>query len=341
VDLGRLEEEARALLPPGSYDYIAGGAGDETTLADSVAAWDRLRLRPRVLRDVSAVSTETTVLGEPVSMPVLVAPTAFHRMVHPDGEPATARGTAEAGTLMTMSTRSTSSIDAVASAAPDAPRWFQVYVVTDRDQTARSVCRAAELGFRALVLTGDTPLLGRRLRDVRNQFELPDEVVAAFEATDLPHTLDQDRGVTVEQIGWLRDLTGLPVLVKGVLRGDDAVACLEAGASGVVVSNHGGRQLDGAVASADALPEVVEAVAGRAEVFVDGGVRRGVDVVRALALGARAVLVGRPVLWALATGGADGVARLLRTLRAELELAMALCGAARVEEITDDLVVRT
>jgi 4-hydroxymandelate oxidase len=202
------------------------------------------------------------------------------------------------------------------------------------------VQRAAASGFTALVLTGDTPMLGRRLRDVRNAFLLPEDVQRAAEAAGAAggSLVDQDPAITFEHIGWLRDLSGLPVLVKGVLRGDDAVACLDAGAAGVVVSNHGGRQLDGAIASADALPEVVEAIGDRAEVYVDGGIRRGVDVVRALALGARGVMIGRPVLWGLATGGAEGVRRVLRGFQRELTLAMTLCGATTDAEVTGDLV---
>jgi 4-hydroxymandelate oxidase len=343
MDLVALEEEARALLPGPVYDYLAGGAGDEVTMRDSVAAWDRIRLRPRVLRDVGTVDTSTTLLGTPVATPVIVAPTAFHKLAHPDGELATAKGAAAAGALYTATTRTTTPLHEVAEASgPGAPRWYQVYVLKERDHVAAMVQRAAASGFTALVLTGDTPMLGRRLRDVRNAFLLPDDVQQAAEAAGAAggSLVDQDPAVTFDHIGWLREMSGLPVLVKGVLRGDDALACLDAGAAGVVVSNHGGRQLDGAIASADALPEVVAAVGDRAEVYVDGGIRRGVDVVRALGLGARGVMIGRPVLWGLATGGAEGVRRVLRGFQRELELAMALCGARSVGEVTGDLVAR-
>ena len=340
MDLAALEEEARSLLPGATYDYLAGGAGDEASLRDAVAAWDRVRLRPRVLRDVSHVDTTTTVLGEQIGSPVMVAPTAFHRLAHDGGEEETARGAAAAGALMVVATRATSPPEVVAAAAPGGPRWYQVYILQERDHTARMVERAAAAGYTALVLTGDTPVLGQRLRDVRNAFVLPANIgSAAIESGAAVGSLvDQDPSITFECIGWLRELSGLPVIVKGVLRGDDAVACLDAGAAGVAVSNHGGRQLDGAIAPADALPEVAAAVADRGEVFVDGGVRRGVDVLRGLALGARAVMVGRPVLWGLATGGADGVRRVLRGLQQELELAMALAGARTVEEVTGDLI---
>ena len=339
MDLAALEEEARSLLPGPTYDYLAGGAGDELTLADNVAAWDRIRLRPRVLRDVGTVDTATTVLGTPITSPVLVAPTAFHKLAHPDGELETARGAAAAGALMVAATRSTTPLEDIAATA-DAPRWYQVYVLQERDHTADLVRRAAAAGYTALVLTGDTPVLGQRLRDVRNAFVLPANVgESAMQAGAAVGSLvDQDPTITFEQIGWLRELTGLPVLVKGVLRADDARACLEAGAAGVCVSNHGGRQLDGAVAAAGALAEVVDAVGTDGEVYVDGGIRRGVDVVRALALGARAVMIGRPVIWGLATGGAEGVRRVLRGFQRELALAMALCGARSVDELTRDLV---
>ena len=341
MDLDALEEEARGLLPGPTYDYLAGGAGDELSLRDAVAAWDRIRLRPRVLRDVGTVDTATTVLGTPVPSPVLAAPTAFHKLAHAEGEAATAAGCAAAGALMVAATRSTTPLEDIATAGgPEAPRWYQVYVLQERDHTAALVQRAAAAGYRALVLTGDTPVLGQRLRDVRNAFVLPANVGedAMQAGAAVGSLVDQDPTITFEQIGWLRELSGLPVLVKGVLRADDAVACLDAGAAGVCVSNHGGRQLDGAVAPADALAEVVDAVGTSGEVYVDGGIRRGVDVLRALALGANGVMIGRPVLWGLATGGADGVRRVLQGFQRELALAMALCGAATIADVTPDLV---
>jgi 4-hydroxymandelate oxidase len=350
LDLEALERQARERLDPGAYDYIAGGADAELTLADNLAAWSRLRLRPRVLRDVAAVSTATTVLGTEVATPILVAPTAYHRLAHPDGEAATAAGAAAAGAVYVLSTQATMSIEEVAAAAPGGLRWFQVYVVRDRGWTAELVARAAAAGYRALVLTVDVPMLGNRLRDLRNQFRLPTGMAPA----NTPRQLDDPRAVDVlaqagqfdpsltpETIAWLGERSGLPVLVKGVVRGDDAVVCLEAGAAGVVVSNHGGRQLDGVVATADVVAEVVAAVGGRGEVLVDGGVRRGTDVVKALALGARGVLVGRPVLWGLAVGGVAGVRGVLEGLAVELGLAMGLCGAARVADLTPDLVARS
>lgn len=334
LDLGALEEAARGSLPQAAYDYIAGGAEDERTMADNVAAWDRVRLRPRVLRDVSGVDTRITVLGHEVAAPILVAPTAAHRLVHPDGEAATAAGTAAAGSLLVLSTRTTVPVEEVAPHLGGAPWWLQVYVVTDKQYTADIVTAAVAHGCTGLVLTGDTPVIGRRRRDERNHFSY-----GGKPGTSLG--LDQDPAVTFDAVTWLHEHgRGLPVMVKGVLRDDDARACVDAGAAAVIVSNHGGRQLDGALATADALPEVVEAVAGRAEVYVDGGVRRGADVVRALALGARAVLLGRPVVWGLATGGADGVRDVLDGLRLELARDMALSGAPTVADVTADLVFR-
>jgi 4-hydroxymandelate oxidase len=350
LDLEALEASARERLDLGVYDYVAGGADDEFSVADARAAWARLQLRPRVLRDVSQVSMATTVLGSGLQVPLLVAPMAYHRMAHPDGEAASAAGALAAGAGYILSTQATMTVEEVAEAVPGAMRWFQVYVVRDRGWTADLVARAAAAGYRALVLTVDVPVLGNRLRDLRNDFRLPTGLKPAnappagaarqreLDVDPLAQAGQFDPGLTPEVIGWLAERSGLPVLVKGVLRGDDALACLEAGAAGVVVSNHGGRQLDTVVATADALAEVAAAVGDRGEVYVDGGIRRGTDVVKALALGARAVLVGRPVLWGLTVGGAAGVERVLSGLAGELRLAMALCGAADLAALTPDLV---
>jgi 4-hydroxymandelate oxidase len=333
-----LEDRARAVLPQPVFDYYAGGAGDEDTLAANASAWSAVRLRPRVLRDVSHVDTSTTVLGSRVAAPVLVAPTAFHRLAHPSGELATAQGTAAAGSLLVLSTRSSTRLESVAEAA--GPWWFQVYVLRDRNLTKELVQRATAAGARALVLTGDTPYVGRKRRN-RDTLSIPDEDFRANLERLTDVTLaEQAANVTFEDIGWLRELSGLPVLVKGVLRADDAIRCIQAGAAGVIVSNHGGRQLDGAVATAHALPEVAQALAGRGEVLVDGGIRSGRDVLRALALGARAVLLGRPILWGLATDGAAGVQRVLTELQEDTAHAMALAGACCVAEVTEDLVTR-
>jgi 4-hydroxymandelate oxidase len=342
LDLETLEEEARECLEPSAYDYYASGAGDETTLAANLAAWKRLRLRPRVLRDVSEVSTETTVLGTPVAAPVLVAPMALQRLLHPRGELELRRAGKAAGTLVAVSTRSSTPIAEV-GAESDAPWWFQVYVLRDRGLTAELVRRAVDGGASALLLTADTPILGWKRRPVR--LEVPDEWIMPGLSMpdgmpvrdDAPGNL-QDAALTLADVGWLAGLSGLPVVVKGVLRADDATRCVDGGAAGVVVSNHGGRQLDGALATAEALPDVVGAVESSCEVYVDGGIRRGTDVLRALALGARAVFVGRPVAWGLATDGAAGAERVLRGLALELAEALALAGSTGPDDVGPDLV---
>jgi 4-hydroxymandelate oxidase len=337
-----LQQRARELLPDGAYAYYATGAGPESTLAANLAAWSELTLRPRVLRDVSRIDLSTTVLGEPVAHPILVAPTASHRLGHADGELATARGAAQTNTLMVISTRASVTLEAIAEAAPNAQRWFQVYVMRDRAWTTELVQRAEAAGATALMLTGDTPYVASKRQGTKSALQSANEITMANRpSVDLTDGGERhDPSITFDVIAWLREQSGLPVIVKGVLRGDDARRSLEAGASAVVVSNHGGRQLDGAIATARALPEVVAAVGDDGEVYVDGGIRSGVDVLRALALGARAVMIGRPVLWGLASGGADGVAAVLQELRDEFHEAAALAGAASIAEITDDLVTQ-
>jgi len=354
VNLFDFERIAQERLARSARDYYASGANDEITLAGNREAFDRMPLWYRVLVDVAERDTRTTVLGEALSMPVLVAPTAFHAMAHEDGEGATARAAATAGTVMVNSTLSNTAVEDVVAAA-SGPVWFQLYVYRDREATRALVERAEAAGCSALVLTVDAPLLGQRERDVRNRFRLPDDLrienlfasgmgempaehagsgLAAYFATLL------DPSVTWKDVDWLRSITGLPVIIKGLVRPDDAHRAVDHGASAVVVSNHGARQLDTSPATLDALPGVVEAIDDRVEVLLDGGVRRGTDVIKAVALGARAVLVGRPVLWGLAVGGERGVARVLQLLHDELDLAMALSGCARVDDIGPDLVGR-
>ncbi len=341
LDLDALEAAARASLERGTFDYVAGGADDELTLADNLRAWDEIRLRPKVLRDVRQVDTATTLLGTAVRSPIGVAPTAFQRLVHPDGECAMAQGASARGCLMVLSTRATATPSDCHEAAPDAPRWYQVYVLNDRSRNERMIAAAVESGISALVLTADTPVLGRRRRDVVNQFALPPNLGGQslhLEPGEDWNLVDQAADVTFEDIAWLHEISGLPVVVKGVVRADDAAACVEAGAAAVWVSNHGGRQLDGCVPTAYALREVVRAVGEQAEVYVDGGVRRGTDVLRGLALGADAVFVGRPAVWGLANGGREGVELVLKGLTGELKLAMALAGVRNLGEIGPDLV---
>jgi 4-hydroxymandelate oxidase len=334
---------AQQLLDEGAYHYFAGGSGDELTLRENVEAYARLRLRPRVLAGVEQVDTATTVLGTPVSMPLLVAPVAYQRMAHPDGEPGTARAARDAGTIMILSTLATSTPADVAEAAPGGKRWFQLYCFRDAGVTRALIDQAADAGFEAIALTVDAPRLGRRERDLRTGFVIPaDMTVPSFAAAaggPAAGTPADMFSLMDPAVGW-RDLetlaseSSLPVLVKGIATAEDARLACEHGAAGVVVSNHGGRQLDGAPATIETLPEVVEAVEGRLEVLVDGGVRRGADVVKALALGARAVLVGRPVIWGLAVDGERGAARVLELLRDEIELALALVGCGSPEQVT-------
>ncbi|HVW17103.1 MAG TPA: alpha-hydroxy acid oxidase [Solirubrobacteraceae bacterium] len=342
VNLADYEAAARTVLDAGVLGYYAGGAADERTLADNRAAFARRRLRPRVLVDVSEVSTETAVLGAPVAMPVLVAPTALHALAHADAEPGTARAAAAAGTVYCLSSLATTRPSDVAAAAPGGRRWFQCYVFRDRAITSALLDEALDSGFEAIVLTVDAPRAGRRERDHRTGFSVPADVdmpaVRAAVGGPTCPTPEEFFSLVDRTLDWsvVGELArrGAPVVVKGVQTAEDAALACEHGAAAIVVSNHGGRQLDGVAAAIDILPEVVEAVGGRLEVYVDGGVRRGTDVAVALALGARAVLVGRPVLWGLTVAGEAGVRRVLALLRDELELAMTLLGARTVDAVS-------
>jgi 4-hydroxymandelate oxidase len=349
VDFDELERSAQALLPTSAFDYFAGGAGTESTLLDNLEAWGRVRLAPRVLRDVSRIDLTTNLLGHELSLPVLIAPVAYQQMAHDDGEAGTAVAAANAGTLMIASTVSTHSMEEIAAAAPSAPRWFQLYVHTDREITIALMDRAKAAGYRALVVTVDTPRLGNRYRDARNQFRLPGHLRAAnldhgaaagIDPSQIATYADRsfDSSLTAETLDWLRMRSDLPILIKGVARADDAVSAVQAGVAGIIVSNHGGRQLDGAIATATALPAIADAVGEHVPVLVDGGIRSGVDVVRALALGARAVLIGRPFLWGLAVGGSPGVTAVLEHFREQITLAFQLVGARNVDEVDRDLI---
>lgn len=331
-DYERLAEET---LDEASFGYFAGGAGDEHAVRANVEAFDRWRLRPRMLVDVGEVTTATTVLGTEIAMPIIAAPVAFQRMAHPEGELAVARAAAQAGTIMCLSSLATSSPSDVAGAASEGARWFQLYWHPDRGVTKSMLERARDAGFAAVVLTVDVPVLGPRERDLRTGFSLHSDFRMEVYATALgelgvvtPSVISQlvDPSLTWRDLEWLHQNAALPVVVKGILTAEDAILAAEHGCEAVVVSNHGGRQLDRAVASLDVLPEVAEAVGDRVEVLMDGGIRRGTDVTIALALGARAVLVGRPVIWGLAARGADGVQHVLDLLRNELLIALALLG---------------
>jgi 4-hydroxymandelate oxidase len=344
--MDELQRIATGRLPQPVSEYFNQGAADGISVAAATAAWDRIRFRPRILRDVSKVSTATTVLGHDLATPVCVAPTAMHRAAHPLGEVATARGTAAAGTIMQVSTNGGVTFEQIG--ATGVQWWLQSYVLRDRGLTTAILQRAVAAGAAAVVLTADTPVVGRKHNASQSVYDVvPAEYVTAnIDQGSLPDSaLDMADDLTPDTIGWLRDVTGLPVVVKGVLRADDARTVVAAGADAVQVSNHGGRQLDQAVATADALPEIAAAMHGSgAEIYVDGGIRRAEHVLAALALGARAVFLGRPVLWALAAGGesadggADGVAGLLRGLTDELREVMILAGARSIGEITSDLL---
>lgn len=352
LNLRDWEAAAAERLNPMAWGYYASGARDELTLSANQAAFAQIALHYKVLVDVSTRSMATEVLGMPVDMPILAAPTAFHRLAHPDGEIATARGTDAAGTIMVLSTLSNTDMEAVV-AARTRPTWFQLYVYKDRGATRALVERAEAAGCRAIVLTVDAPLLGTRERDVKNRFRLPPGLgvknmqAAGFDAMDTP-AMDSglaayverclDQALTWADIEWLRSITRLPVLVKGVVRADDARRAADHGAAGVVVSNHGGRQLDTSPATIEVLPRIVDAAGDALEVLMDGGIRRGTDVLKALAYGAKAVLVGRPILWGLATDGATGVEAVLRQLARELDQAQALCGCPTLADIGRDLV---
>jgi len=346
VNVEEFEALARGRLEKPVYDYFAGGAEDEASVRGNREALGRRWLRYRALVDVSRVDTASSLLGVPLSLPVILAPTALHRMAHPDGERATARAAAAAGTLMTLSTVSSVALEEVAAEAPNAPRWFQLYCFPERADTEALILRAERAGYRAIVLTVDAPILGRRERDLRNGFAVPEGLAAhpagrptAGQGQWALSSLIGLPGLNWSDLSWLRRMSPLPLILKGIVRGDDAARAVDEGIAGVWVSNHGGRQLDGSIPTADALEEVVAAVRGRVPVIFDGGVRRGTDVLKALALGAAVAAIGRPQLWGLAVGGEQGVRRVLEMIREELALAMALAGCPSISAIDRSLVV--
>jgi isopentenyl diphosphate isomerase/L-lactate dehydrogenase-like FMN-dependent dehydrogenase len=346
VNVFDYEKLAATKIDPPTWDFYQGGSEDEITLHANRQVFERIRLRPRVLVDVSRCDLSTSVLGIPISMPVIIAPTAGHGLAHPDAECATARAAQEAGTLMIVSTDSTRSIEDIAGVSAG-PLWFQLYIHT-YDEAEALVKRAEVAGYKAIVLTVDLPRFSKRERNLRHDFERlnrerypevfkgnANHLVGSSAEKDLDYIGDT---LTWDVISWLRSITVLPIIVKGILTGEDAELALEHKVDGIIVSNHGGRQIDGAIASIDALPEVLQAVGGRCEVLVDGGIRRGTDILKALALGARAVLVGRPILWGLAAQGQDGVSGVLEILRNEFELALALSGYPVARNVTRSLI---
>jgi 4-hydroxymandelate oxidase len=351
LNLRDVETAARDRIAPIHFDYVAGGARDEHTVNANESAFTRLQLLPRMLRGNEKRVLDTTVLGSPLSMPILLSPSAFHRLFHPGGECATARAAAAAQTVMIASMAATTSIADIAAAAraqlggADPDLWFQLYIQPDLEITDTLVKRATEAGCRALVVTIDSPVLGAQERNWRHGFN---DLPAGLACENLRNLRAGEPGhirqivmsgeLTWDHIDWLRGITDLPIVLKGALHPEDARIALEHGVQGLLLSNHGGRQLDGVPSTIELLPDIVAAVQGRVPVILDGGVRRGTDVVKALALGAAAVGVARPTIWGLATGGEDGVSRVLEILRSELDHAMALCGASSLADLTPELV---
>jgi 4-hydroxymandelate oxidase len=355
INLWEYEQLAKQHLSQMAFDYYCSGAWDEITLRDNSAAFERIKLRPRMLVDVSDRNLSTTILGKPLQLPLLIAPMAFQCLAHPEGELATAFAAATAGVGMVLSTMATKSLEEVAAVGykHNALQWFQLYIHKDRGLTRNLVERAYSAGYQALCLTVDAPILGRRERDRRNAFTLPSGLHLAnienITGLNIPQKSREsglftyfaeqlNPAVTWHDLEWLQSLSPLPLVLKGILRGDDAVRAVEHGAKAIVVSNHGGRQLDGAIASLDALAQIVAAVDGKAEILVDGGIRRGTDILKALALGAKAVLIGRPVLWGLAVAGQVGVSHVISLLEDELSVAMALSGCTSIKDIDSSLV---
>ncbi|MEN9372328.1 MAG: hypothetical protein RLZZ64_1403 [Bacteroidota bacterium] len=347
-----LERLAKERLPVLAYDYYRSGAWDETTLKANREAYEKLKIHYKILVDVEKRDLSTTIFGQHVDFPILVAPTAFHKLAHPDGELATGRAAVKAKTIMTLSSLSTTTIEEVAEAT-NKTFWFQLYINKQREYTRDLVARAESAGAKALVVTVDTPLWGRRERDVRNGFHLPpglsainlvkyqqDGIAKGQSGAGLGQSFAWMLDATLQwkDLDWLASITKLPIIIKGVCRVDDAIKATEHGIKGILVSNHGGRQMDSAPATIDVLPAIVDAVGNRTTVLMDGGIRRGTDAMKALAQGAKAVLVGRPVLWGLAAGGQQGVEKALSMLREELDLGMALSGCRNLKELNRSLL---
>ncbi|XP_045472727.1 hydroxyacid oxidase 1-like [Harmonia axyridis] len=347
------EKYAQSFLPKKSFDFYKSGAGRETTLKDNQLAFSRYKLRPRILRDVSQRDMSTTILGEQISMPIGIAPTSLQKMAHPDGELASAKAAEALGTIFILSTASNSTIEEVAEAAPECAKWFQLYVFNDRNLTKNLIQRAEKAGFKALVVTVDLPVMGIRLADKRNKFTLPQNLEYANfreisqilknknSKVDLAAFINglSDASLQWEDINWLRSITKLPIILKGIMTVEDAVLAAKANVDGIIVSNHGARQLDGTLATIDVLQEITEAVGQKIEVYLDSGIRDGTDVFKALALGAKMVFVGRPILWGLAAGGENGVKNVLGILRREFDTAIALCGCCSISDINSNMIV--
>ncbi|EFN83996.1 Hydroxyacid oxidase 1 [Harpegnathos saltator] len=335
------EKHALKHLPSSVKDYYRSGAGAQYSVKLNKEAFNRYRIRPRFLRDVSKRDISTTVLGQKVSMPLGVAPTAMQRMAHPDGECASARAAQAAGTIFILSTISTSSIEEVMEAAPNGINWFQLYIYRDRSVTLNLIRRAEHSGFKALIFTVDAPLFGDRRADVRNKFTLPSHLRFANFEGDLSQRINSaktgsglneyvtemfDASLTWKDVKWIKRITKLPIILKGILTVEDACLAVESGADGIIVSNHGARQIDSVPATIEALPEIIRGVGDKIEVYMDGGVTQGIDVFKALALGAKMVFFGRPMLWGLTYNGENGAKEILELMRKEIDLAFALTG---------------
>uniref|UniRef100_A0A1D1Z369 (S)-2-hydroxy-acid oxidase n=1 Tax=Anthurium amnicola TaxID=1678845 RepID=A0A1D1Z369_9ARAE len=344
VNVNEFEKLARQALPKMYYDYFSGGAEDQFTLRENIEAFRRITFQPRILVDVSNINMSTTILGYKISAPIMIAPTGMQQLAHPEGEVATARAAAACNTIMVLSFSSNCTIEEVAASC-DAVRFYQLYVYKRRDISAKLVERAERHGYKAIVLTGDTPKLGRREADIKNKLVMPrlknlegllSVEIDAKGGSNLQAFASElhDASLSWKDIAWLKSITNLPIFIKGVLTANDARKAVEAGLAGVIVSNHGARQLDYAPAAISVLEEVVKAVAGQVPVLFDGGVRRGTDVFKALALGAKAVMIGRPVIYGLAAKGEYGARRVIEMLKDELELTMALTGCPTVEAIS-------
>jgi 4-hydroxymandelate oxidase len=342
VNVFDYEKLAQARMAPPLWDFYQGGSDDEVTIRACRTAFERIKLRPRVLVDVSpdALDMRTTVLGTPISMPIMIAPTALHCIAHPEGECATAQAAGKAGTLMIASTVATRTIEEIAQTAQitGGPLWFQLYTYPSLKVAETLVRRAEAAEYRAIVLTVDLSALGNREKDKRHNITIPPSPYLEANFVGVEKIGQKWVPLTWDSLAWLRSITSLPIILKGILTAEDARLAVEHGVDAIVVSNHGGRQLDTAIPSIEALPEIVEAVAGRCEIYLDGGIRRGTDILKALALGARAVLIGRPVLWGLAVTGAEGVYHVLELLRHELELAMVLSGRPTLASIDRSLL---
>ncbi|XP_074641799.1 2-Hydroxyacid oxidase 2-like [Tubulanus polymorphus] len=351
VCLKDYEIEAKKILPRMTWEYYSTGADEEISLRENELAYKRLKLRPSFLRDVSNVDVSTKILGHSVDSPICIAPSAFHCLAHQDGEVATAKAAAKMNSIYTMSTFATRSMEEVNKEAPAGDRWLQCYILKPRSFIEKMLKRAVAENFKAVVLTVDWPAIPNHRASTRNPFSLPSHLKLRnihdqqtdgqdIYSTNSGWSAAVDASLTWKDIAWLKEVTNLPVIVKGILTAEDAELAIEHGASAIIVSNHGGRQLDTSPATIEVLPEIVAAVRGRVEVYVDGGIRTGTDVLKALALGAKAVLIGRPVLWGLACNGEQGVENVLKMLKDELSTAMALSGCQRISDIKPKLVVK-